>query len=326
MGRKGKKRKNGSTSSIESSSSPRAPVMASSSSQPAMTESSTGQLINQSANILYGTPPQHQAFAFSQQQVHPSQQLQQPIFSPQPVFQPSDSAMAHISARLDSITSKLSSLGAIESTMTQIRTQLELVNGKVERVQTELKSEMSNLRSSLRDIEQGVQSNSVSVESLSEKCTGLRTDQDYLYESLLELQTRSMRDNLLFFGLPEVEGSDEDCVKTIHQFCKDKLNMADAETTIKLDRAHRIGRRGPRPRPVVAKFNFFPVREEVRRSSYKLKDTTYGISEQFPREIQERRKQLLPVLHQAKRDGKRANLVVDRLYIDGRPYIPQNRK
>ena len=43
------------------------------------------------------------------------------------------------------------------------------------------------------------------------------------------------------------------------------------------------------------------------------------MNEQFPKEISDRRRELLPKMHQAKRDGKTSWLSYDTLYIDGRP-------
>ena len=47
--------------------------------------------------------------------------------------------------------------------------------------------------------------------------------------------------------------------------------------------------------------------------------TGYFVNEQFPKEISDRRRELLPKMHQAKRDGKTSWLSYDTLYIDGRP-------
>ncbi|XP_062609263.1 protein unc-13 homolog C-like [Saccostrea cucullata] len=94
------------------------------------------------------------------------------------------------------------------------------------------------------------------------------------------------------------------------------------EDDILIERAHRIGRRNNvKPRPIVAKFNRFPQRELIRKNAFKLKGTHLSIGEQFPKEIQERRKGLYPIYKKAKEDEKKASLVKDKLYIDGELYI-----
>ena len=58
----------------------------------------------------------------------------------------------------------------------------------------------------------------------------------------------------------------------------------------------------------------------MRKTASKLKGTSISLGKQFPKEIQERRKQLLPILRREKERGKKVVLVKDKLYIAGRPY------
>ena len=74
-----------------------------------------------------------------------------------------------------------------------------------------------------------------------------------------------------------------------------------------------------RLRNVVAKFLHFKDRETVRRAPMNLKGTGYFVNEQFPKEMSDRRREPLPKMLQAKRDGKTSWLSYDTLYIDGRP-------
>jgi hypothetical protein len=46
------------------------------------------------------------------------------------------------------------------------------------------------------------------------------------------------------------------------------------------------------------------------------------VNEQFPPEIEEKRRKLYPALRKARKDKKRVKLVVDRLYIEGELYVP----
>ena len=126
---------------------------------------------------------------------------------------------------------------------------------------------------------------------------------------IVDLQARSMRDNLLFFNIPET--AEENKTKIIHDLLEQKLQIEDARNSIKIDRSHRIGRKrevNQNPRPIVVKFNYRQDRENVRRNASKLKGTRIGISEQFPEEIESE-------------DGKQAIIVKDKLIIDGQVLI-----
>ncbi|XP_060557589.1 uncharacterized protein LOC132717995 [Ruditapes philippinarum] len=140
-----------------------------------------------------------------------------------------------------------------------------------------------------------------------------------LQREIIDLKCRNMGDNSLFFNIPEEK--DENCESKLLDLMESKLQITDAKTSIKLQRSHRIGGFTPsKTRPIVAKFRDFSDREKVRKSAKHLKDTHYGISEQFPAEVMEKRRKLLPIMKKARSGGKEAYLSVDKLYIDKQLY------
>lgn len=98
-------------------------------------------------------------------------------------------------------------------------------------------------------------------------------------------------------------------------------------------------------RPIVVAFNHFPDKmlikqkagdlwkeyNELRRNPRNPLTTSADgysepsmpsiqVREQFPKEIQERRKLLIPIMIKAKQDGKSAYLTFDKLYINNKMY------
>ena len=68
---------------------------------------------------------------------------------------------------------------------------------------------------------------------------------------------------------------------------------------------HRFGKRGRNgARPIVARFIYRREFEDVLINAFKLRGKPVSIHEQFPAEIENRRKQLYPVMKQAKRMAK----------------------
>ena len=57
----------------------------------------------------------------------------------------------------------------------------------------------------------------------------------------------------------------------------------------------------------------------VRKQGKGLQGTNYSVFEQFPIEIVEKRKWLIPKMKEAKRKGHRAWVSYDTLHIDGKP-------
>ena len=111
-------------------------------------------------------------------------------------------------------------------------------------------------------------------------------------------------------------------LKKIFEFCELELGIVDARQTMKIDRAHRIGTpNSDKTRPIVAKFNFFQDKERIKRAAAeKLTNSKFNVGDQFPKEIQQRRRRLVPILKKAQSEGKTAVLVYDKLYINGVKY------
>ena len=61
----------------------------------------------------------------------------------------------------------------------------------------------------------------------------------------------------------------------------------------------------------------------VRKQRQTLKGTRYFVNEQFPREVVERRRRLVPRMNAARQDGHKAWITYDTLYIDGKPVKSQ---
>ncbi|KAK3096697.1 hypothetical protein FSP39_002459 [Pinctada imbricata] len=152
----------------------------------------------------------------------------------------------------------------------------------------------------------------VTVDALTSKC-------EQSTEEIIDLQCRSMRDNLMFYNIPEEH--DENCSEIIGTFMERNLKIHGAKDGVKIERAHRIGkRRRGGQRPIVAKFHSFQDRKKVRSASKQLEGTDYGIGQQFPKAVQEGRHILIDVMKRERARGKTCTLTVDRLYVNNELY------
>ena len=142
-----------------------------------------------------------------------------------------------------------------------------------------------------------------------------------------------MQENLIFFGLAEPLENDqkEETEIKLRDFLKTQVFTEEPEVVddIIFDRVHRLGgiRQNVRqhPRPIVTKFEKFTDRERVRKAGIELdkKKCGYSIREQFPIEMENRRKQLCPVMRRFQENpANRVVLVIDKLYVNGKLYEP----
>ena len=255
-------------------------------------------------------------------------------FSPPPPMQSVQSPpllntdiLNKILSRLDTIDTKLHRLDSIEKSVTEISQKVEDTDKKV-----------VALESKMATIEHGLQFESDTLSEIEKKQAVLQKDMQSLKvsqqlllenenkvkEQMLDLQCREMRDNLLFFNVPEERGeTDSDCEAKILDIMQEDMQIENAKTEIKLYRTHRIGRYyNGKTRPIVTKFAYYPDRERVRKSGAMLKEnrSPYSVGQQYPKEVQECRKALVPIMKQARESGREAYIVVDKLFIDKNLY------
>lgn len=157
-----------------------------------------------------------------------------------------------------------------------------------------------------------------------EKRFNVTTDTDEVKElrdTVLDLKCRSMKNNLVFTGLGG-ETNNEDTERRLRDFIYHELEI---ESNIEFDNVHRFGRfyRG-KDRPIVARFLYHGDLVHVLKNAHKLQGKSYGIHEQFPKEIEDRRRLLYPIQKRCRKAGQKTKLVRDKLFIDGKLYEPQD--
>lgn len=248
--------------------------------------------------------------------------LSTPPSIPQPLgICTDDSVMNKILERLENMDTKLGQLGAIQSSINNITVKVNTIEQKVKTLETKVDMLETSRQFDSESFE-ALKGKQKEIDSLSTKMKQLERDQNDrergFKTELLDMQCRQMRDNLLFYRIPEdKDETDTACVNKVLQFIEDNMAIENARTDIKLHRAHRIGKFEPtKTRPIVVKFAYYPDRERVRKSASKLRGTQYGVSQQFPKEIMETRRKLVPIMKQARQEGKDAYINIDKLYIN----------
>ena len=123
-----------------------------------------------------------------------------------------------------------------------------------------------------------------------------------------------MRDNLVFYNIPESEAAEDrdGPEELISNVIKEKLGIQEKVhfEIVHIMGSRRNADRSPKARPIVAKFSSNKQKGKVKGEGAKLKGINIGMSKQFPKEIQERRKELWAVFKEAKHQGHRVKMVV----------------
>ena len=255
--------------------------------------------------------------------------------------------MDQINAKISAVQNTVSKLDHIEKDMSKIQITV-----------SDLQKERSETRKKMIDFDTFAQTASAGYDDLvatkiendsrfthleseniavKTEVDELRLENEKLNEALLDLQTRTMQKNLLIFGVYEVEGPNLTSEQLVRDFFRDQLTFREGVPidigSLAFERVRRIGRRTnfkdirsgelPRPRPIVVVFERFVDREVIKNAAPSLKGTRFSIREHFPSEIEERRKDLYPVMRKAlENDANKVKLVKDKLFINNRLYEP----
>ena len=237
--------------------------------------------------------------------------------------------LSGIEKSLSSITLKLSSLESKVGTMeTKVNNCEQACNFLSDKYDTQ-KKDIEKSQNDIKVAKTEIASLKMRCDTIETKSREQQSESSKLQRKLYDLETRNMRENLVFHGIPE--GPSENCEVVVKDFCVNKLHM-DPTTVgdIIFDRIHRIGKpENVRPgniRPIVGKFHRYRDREAVRQVGYEQRDAlkleNMAVRPQLPQEVLDKRKPLYPVFEKAKNDGDRVKFVLDKLYINGREYVP----
>ena len=131
-----------------------------------------------------------------------------------------------------------------------------------------------------------------------------------------DLEGRSKRNNLLFYGMiKDDDETNEDLEMSLKELCTDRLELSD---DIHFDRVHRINNKPNSP--VIARFSFFKQKQSVLKNKNKLKGSKIFIDEDYSRSVREIRKHLAVIMKRERAIGKRVSMVYDHLFVEGKRY------
>lgn len=130
------------------------------------------------------------------------------------------------------------------------------------------------LNNSVKALQNEIAGLRTEVESLKEDIEKKDEEISDLYVRLDEREQYSRRNNLRIFGVTETEHENTD--NLVVKVAKDIGVTLDGHN---IDRSHRIGKPGPKPRPIIVKFIGYHARKEMFSAKKALKGTGITIRE-----------------------------------------------
>ena len=210
--------------------------------------------------------------------------------------------------------------------------QFNMINSRMQDIQNRLdglnnlEQFVNGIKHELHGINNSIQGVMCQTSNMDKRLHAVETYQAKTNEVIIDIQARSMRDNLIFTNIEESDNeSNEETEVKLRSFLKTKMKMPEERVgQISFERVHRLaGRRNRGPRNVIAKFSRYKDHEDVRKNASNLRGTNFSVFQQYPQAIVEQRRRLVPVMNDARRRGKKAYISYNKLYIDGALYEPQ---
>ena len=141
-------------------------------------------------------------------------------------------------------------------------------------------------------------------------------------------KSRGMASNILVHKLPEQDREGRDILIQMIQavFIDDMKIPVERVSKIQFGRVHRLGQKikeKTEPRSIVANLPVEDDRKVVFGHLKNLDKSKFAISGQFPPDVSEKRAVLKSVMKSEDFKNKKTRLIQDTLYVEGKPYIPQ---
>ena len=229
-------------------------------------------------------------------------------------------------ARFDEINQKLDKLLSLCPLIEDLKTELALLKEE----NTELKKSLQWATDEVNDLRNKLKEMRAQQNSSRDMLQHVQQDLQMQTIRNIKIEAQSRRSNIKFFGVREAEAESipHETEKIVKLVLVNELKMPKEDVAnLKFERVHRMPTKRSakpptnRPRPIIAKLSFYKdkghIFKQVKNIDPALK---IGVADDYPKEIDEMRKALLPVLKNAKRERASASFNVDRLVINSQIY------
>lgn len=204
-----------------------------------------------------------------------------------------------------------------ESVLSSVNTRID----KVVKSVAELKASLEYSQQDIDDLKEAADA----IEEMEEELDDIQTGLHKQEEKLVYLENQSRRNNVRIDGIPEQHNKTWLNTETkVKEVLQEKLNLSFEPM---IERAHRTGARprsgaadgiNTRPRTIVCRLRDWRQKDDILRAARRIKPSDIFVNEDLANETIEKRKRQVDELNAAKRAGKTAYFVLDRLVIKER--------
>lgn len=190
----------------------------------------------------------------------------------------------------------------------------------------DLKSYLVEMKKELKsDIENGKKE---TIKSFKTTIIKINEQIDYQNIRISWLEREVRKRNLIFHGINEEPNENFLILEEVLINCINNTLKVNCKIEV-VDFIRRIGmRKENKPRPIVVGFISWRIKNLIFRNKNKLQGTNVFITEDFPKQVLQIRRELHPKLIEARKEGKYAIIRYDKLIIreNNQPQVHINKK
>ena len=221
-----------------------------------------------------------------------------------------------LNSKFDEVNKRLDKLDSLEKKVNDI-------DVKFSKLWSDLDKRVTKNAENITYADNKTRATDIELENTKSNLAALQKQNDTLKETLNDMQSKSMINNLIVGGIKELENeSTEQTEAEFRKFLANDLEVPPERINeIKLERAHGIGQRlVHQHRKILAVFTSVKDKTYIKSLRAKLEDTDKFMHDQYPANVVTYRKKLVPILKRAKDDGKEAFIKYNKLIVNGEVY------
>lgn len=139
-----------------------------------------------------------------------------------------------------------------------------------------IKEEIVKVNTRLDEAEGRIEKAEERIQNTEEVITAMLKLHTKLENKLLDLESRSRRDNIRIYGVPEgTEKESTTMVSFVENLLHEGLELTDDTPDLQIERAHRSVGPQPPPRSIIITFLSFETKESLLRKAWQRKGFTW---------------------------------------------------
>lgn len=183
----------------------------------------------------------------------------------------------------------------------------------------DLREDIRSINDKLAALEKKIDNYETTVENLKQHNKALEDRVLQLENKIKTSQDQKRQYNVILHGIEDGDTKPQETYQRAYSLMEE-LQLPN----INIDQAYRLGKPGQKtqnPRPIMIKLTSVMDKEMVIHKSREIPyKNRPRLTEDFPPELRDTRKKLIPFLIKAKNNGKKASLTRDKLRIESKMY------